>query len=146
MDVAYDADFRAIAIFTAQKGYRLCWLLNHHLETAFTRFPDFVSATGKDHEEKSIAVYGHEEPLLYNHFYLLSNKTQGHTYLDAPPNMDFLLLIKSPGDRFDMQDILKKIRAIPQVNTAIEADTMLGKNAGSLFYDFEMYLSQKADT
>ena len=141
LDIEYSPDFLAIAIFTAQKGYRLCWLLNQQLNTSFTRLPDFSLKVGKDQEERKMPVFGHEDPLLFDRFYLLTNKHQGIVCIDSPQNMDFLMLIKRPSDQFDMKALLKKLRDIPQVNAAIEADTLLGKASGGLFYDFDTYLA-----
>lgn len=54
--------------------------------------------------------------------------------------MDYLFLVKQPTDQFDLPGLIKDIRNIPQVNTAVEAGPFLGKTAEGFYFDFEHYL------
>lgn len=140
MAIDYTPDFRAIGIFTAQKDYRLCWLLDQYLHTAFRRLPDFRYSTESQKTPLAVPVYRHTDRRLLSKYFLIPNKLETTVLFQKPPNMDYLFLVKQPTDQFDLPRLIKGIRNIPQVNTAVEAGPFLGKTAEGFYFDFEHYL------
>ena len=140
MAIDYTPDFKTIGVFTAQKDYRLCWLLDQYLHTAFRRLPDFTFVANNKQTPLAIPVYRHIDRRLLSSYFLIPNKPEATLLFQKPANMDYLFLVKQPSDQFDLQRLIKGIRNIPQVNTAVEADPFLGKTAESFYFDFEHYL------
>jgi len=138
--IDYTPDFRTVGVFTAQKDYRLCWLLDQYLHTAFRRLPDFRFSPDSQKTPLTVPVYRHTDRRLLSSFFLISNKPEGTVLFQKPANMDYLFLVKQPSDQFDLQRLIKDIRNIPQVSTALEAGPFLGKTAESFYFDFEHYL------
>ena len=138
--IDYTPDFRAVGIFTAQKDYRLCWLLDQYLRTAFQRLPDFSFVSENQKPPLTVPVFRHTDRRLLRKYFLLPNKLETTALFQKPANMDYLFLVQQPSDQFDMQRLIKEIRNIPQVNTAIEAGPFLGKAANSFYFEFEHYL------
>ncbi len=140
LEISYTPDFRAVGIFTAQKGYRLCWLLNRHLGVSFRRMPEFVHNPDKPSRQRKITVYSYTNPGQLIRYYLIPNKS-GNAPLFESPNMDYLFLINAPSDQFEILPLIKTIRNIPQVSTAMEAGEVFDKASEGFFYDLELYLS-----
>lgn len=138
--IDYTPDFKAVGIFTAQKDYRLCWLLDQYLHTAFQRLPDFSLFPESQKPPLQVPVFRHTERRLLSNYFLVSNKLDTTALFQKPANMDYLFLVQQPSDQFDLQQLIREIRNIPQVNTAIEAGPFLGKAAESFYFDFEHYL------
>ncbi len=138
--IDYSPDFMAVGIFTAQKDYRLCWLLDQYLGVAFQRLPDFSFCAENLKQPLTVPVFRHYDRRLLSSYFLLPNKLEASSLFQKPANMDYLFLIQQPSDQLDLHRLIREIRNIPQVNTAIEAGPFLGKAADGFYFEFEHYL------
>jgi len=138
----YQHGFKAIGITSAQKDYRMCWLLNNHLGFDMKRIQDFCITPPGGDAEQCFSVYQHDEPSLFLHVNLLANKNQESLLLVQFKNIDYLLLFKQPGDQIRLNDLVKSIRGIPQVQAAFLLSGLSDKKTTMFFFDFEMFLSQ----
>lgn len=140
----FETDFRVVGVFCPEKDYRFCWMLNNKLDFNFRRAPDFQFIPPKSKIIEFHAVYYYERESLQRTYYLVNNRSnEGSRLFANPAGLDFLLLVKADDSRFDYNQLLKKIRALPQVTAAYMLDDALGKNKDGFLYDFEVYLSQK---
>jgi hypothetical protein len=140
----FETEFRIVGVFCPEKDYRFCWLLNNILDFNFRRTPDFQFIPPKSKVTEFHAVYHYERESLQRTYYLVNNRSnEGGRLFANPAGLDFLLLVKADDSRFDYSQLLKKIRALPQVTAAYMLDDALGKNKDGFMYDFEVYLSQK---
>ncbi len=142
LEVSYRPEFRATGLFTAQKDYRLCWLLNQHLHIDLQRLPDFEYLCLNQSTPGHFAVYHYELPELMMRYFLVCNKSSEGVLFGEPKNLDYLLLLKQPSDQLQLDDLITKIRKVPMMQAVFDLDEKLGKRGNAFFYDFEMYLGE----
>ncbi len=143
----YTPEFSLIGVFTPQKDYRLCWLLNRHLKTDLRRLPDFIyhhaKSTSGEGKEDTFSVYHYESTALRTSYFMISNRgRQGVVLFPKPKNMDYLLLCRRASSVSDIQDMVKKIREVPDVQAAYLLEDNPDRQAKEVLYDFEMYLNE----
>lgn len=141
----YAPDFKAFGLFTALKGYRLCWLLNKDMGLNLKRVPEFMFAPHKATQAVSFPVFFYSNPALLLQYYLLMNKTSEGVLLEQPKNMDFLLLVRNPVDRGHVDEVVKYIKQTPNVQAVVPFDENLSKRVMNVFYDFEMFAGSIRD-
>jgi hypothetical protein len=134
--------FKAIGIFSAQKDYRLCWMLNKQLGIDLKRMPDFCLSGDADNAPVCYPVYRYEQPNIFLDVLLLANRNEQGVLLQTPKNLDYILLYKSPENLFNLSESLAEIRKIPQVLAAFLLKELPAKKESEFFFDLEMYLSQ----
>ena len=138
----FESDFRIVGVFCLENDYRLSWLMNNRLLFDFKRTIDFGFYSEKLQQPANHSVFHCEQDTLQRSFFLLNNHSyEGSTLFAKPPGINFLMLLKA--ERYDIKDLLKKLRSLPQVTAAYQLDDALGKHKESFLYDFEMYLGQE---
>ncbi len=141
LDIGYTPEFRLTGIFSTQKNYRLCWLLNQHLKMDLRWLKDFPYLPHKQEEESRFPVFYHEAKRLKTRYLLLANKSPGGLLLPDPKNLDYLFLSWHPDIGIDLQGLLARIRVVPGVQAAYLLDDQLNARAKEVLYDFELFLS-----
>lgn len=142
LNLEYTHPYKAIGIFSAQKDYRLCWLLNNRLGIDLKRMPDFCLSFDAKSEPANYPIYKYEQPNLFLSILLLANKSEQQILFPAPKNLDYIFLLKSPENLFKLSETLSEIRNIPQVLAAVTLKDLPEKRASEFFFDLELYLSQ----
>lgn len=138
----YRHGFKAIGITSAQKDYRLCWLLNNALGYDLKRMADFCPENDPKNESPGFAVYRFENPSMFLYVYLVANKNLERQLFTRLRNFDYLLLFKQPSEQTDLNEVVKAVRKITQVQAASLLPDLHDKKANALFFDFEMFLSR----
>ncbi len=142
LNLAFNHDFSTFGIFSSQKDYRMCWLLNNHLGISMKRLPDFTHPADGSEQAAQYPVYHHHMPSFFLDIYLIPGKAEASLLFKAQKNLDFLLLLRSSGDPYDASAMLHTIRNIPQVMACMEITLTPEKKASEFFFDFEMYLAR----
>lgn len=142
LNLAYEHNFVVVGIFSPEKDYRLCWLLDKHLGLTLKRLPDLTYPAVGDGDAAKYAVYHMNQSALFLDIYLIPNKSAGIIIFKEPKNLDYLLLFKSSGDAYNASEALQQIRKIPQVQAAFQLNLQPAKKAAEFFFDIEMYLAK----
>jgi hypothetical protein len=142
--VEFETEYRILGLFCLEKDYRLCWLLNKHLQFDFKKTIDFQFATGKNSEVFNYPVFIYDAMILQQTFFLVSNQSaQGQIMFPAPRGLNYLMLVKADDSRFDFSQFLKRIRNVPQITAAYMIEEALGRHREEFLYDFELFLAQE---
>ncbi len=142
LDIGYTPEFRLTGIFSTQKIYRLCWLLNNHLKMDLRWLKDFSYPPHKQEKESLFPFYSHESKHLRTRYLLLENRSPGGVLLPTPKNLDYLFLTWYPDIGADLDGLLKQIRGTPGVQAAYLIDDQLTEGAREVLYDFELFLNE----
>jgi hypothetical protein len=137
-------NYTLIGIHTALEDFKLAYLLNHHLNTRFSRADfslDFETKTSK----ASFSVYDYINEKYDYEWYLISNSykeerlnetdtialsTETITYLiPEKKRVDYFIKIVGESNQLLIRRTIDKIKSIPQVVTSysIETDTLKSK-------------------
>ena len=141
LNIEYVPEFSIIGIVSAQKDYRLSWLLNKYLDADLKKLQDFIFRSDKSKNPGRYAAYHHELPDLMAQYFLVSNKSNELHLLKEPKNLDYLFLLKNPGQHIKAADIVGKIRSVPPVEAAFIIDQP-GAASNTMLYDFELHLGK----
>ncbi len=144
LDVKYIPDFVALGLFASPNNYRLCWLINKAVNLNLTRKSDILLTPFGSEKPELFSFFFYKDNELNVAYYLLNNRKGQRVLLPEPKNLDYLLLMKSKDFRIDINELVAKLRNIPQIITAVwfkEQEKM--KNLNNLLYDFEIALIEK---
>jgi len=128
-----DKNFKLIGIASAERDYRMCYLLTEVLGWDFTRLPNHEIELRERTARLSVGTFKAVQPLTGAVFYLFANKVSGDLLLPEGGNFDYLL--KTEGSYKGIKDLLKKIKLIDTVLTASEIPIKALKNWDRLTYE-----------
>ena len=128
-----DKNFKLLGIATAERDYRLCYMLTEALGWEITRLPNHEIELRERTTKFSVGTFKCLQPLTGSVFYLFANKHNGELLLPEAGNFDYLL--KTEGAYKGIKDLLKKIKQIDAVLTAAEIAVKTLKNYDRLTYE-----------
>jgi len=131
-----DKNFKLIGIASAERDYRLCYMLTEALEWEISRLPNQEIELKERSLKLSVAVFRAEQALTHSVFYLFANKSAGELLLPEAGNFDYLL--KTEGAYKGIKDLLKKLKQIDAVLTASEIPVKSLKNYDRMAYEEPM--------
>lgn len=142
--IKFESDFRIVGLFCREPGYRMCWFINNHLGFNFKMVHDFISNPENDTEPDGHIVFMFRHTSLGQTYFIISNRgSNGNRLFANSPNVDYLMLVKFDDTRFDVRDLLKAFRSVPNVVGAYMIDDALGRKKEGFLYDFEIFLTQE---
>jgi len=124
----------------------LCWIINNKLSTKFQRTADVELTPHKSKNKELFSLFEYKNTNLQVNYYLLKNRGSRQFLLPEHSNIDYLMLLKANEIRIDIDQLIAKLRNIPQISTAVwfkELDKI--KNLNDLLYEFELTLIEKPD-
>jgi len=122
--VAYDFDFDLIGIVSPVKEYKLAWLINKMLGIRLVRQPDLSISFINNNLVISNFKAGTERCI----YRLLKNQSVGEVMgnpnylLPELKNFDFILMISDESNTIAVEDVLEKLRQLPELYYVMQAD------------------------
>jgi hypothetical protein len=157
LQVEYDFDFLLIGISSHEKDYRICWALNNKLGIKLTKI-NSLEIKGKKQETSSffsLYSYDHSKAFLeYNvianisenklsitkQHNLFNNKELKQEYVETEfllpeqKQMDYLFIIKGEINELEIKKIIKEIKEIDILHTAVRIDVSSLKSKHNLIF------------
>lgn len=133
--------FTLIGISCHDKDYRLSFLLNQHLGLALVKMDDLPVSASSNHAPDSFSLYFCEDEDHYNVYYLLINRGQDTFLFPTMKQTDFFLLIEGPFKKNQKDQILSRIKGVPNVLTGFEINFSSLKNFETLLTELELHCS-----
>jgi len=113
LEVAMEEDFCLLGLVTDEPDYRLCWLLNRHLEMGFEKMDDLVLHHRKLHEEQEFSHFAYSDEEAMVTYRLIKNRTENGYFLEELKNIDYLIHIQG-------EIITDKIEPFLQITAKLE--------------------------
>jgi hypothetical protein len=129
-----DLDFVLIAVTTSLKDYRVCYLINKHLNFNFTKADDLVV----DIQPGAAAVYF--SLYLYNweasetDFFFIANKGTDGYLIPEMKKADYFVMIKNYIDDDDLDALITGLNRIPEIVAAVKIDPKKIKSRENLLF------------
>lgn len=142
LEYKYEPEFEIIGIFSSLKAYRLAWLINQNIGFNLTLLPVFLWQTDESENGNDCVIYSYEHPETFMQVYLMGNRIPGGVAVQEFSNMDYVMLVKNPGDPSKITDLVKQLRPLPQVQMAVKLEKTPGRATTSMLYDLEMFLDK----
>jgi len=121
-----------LGIGSALPPYRLCWLINQHLDLDFICDPDLMlQSVSKDRSARH-AVYEYRLPNSANRYLLYQLKNNNISLLPEISTVDYLWLVQTFEYEEDAQAIASSLRSLPDIQFCQVIDRRQLKRARSL--------------
>jgi hypothetical protein len=136
----------SVALFgisTNLKDFKLCYLLNKHLEWKFFKIEDLpVTIAGSGLPEK-FSLYMYRDDERFNTYYLLANRIQDICLLPSFRQADFFLIVEGPSKKSSKESLVKSLGKIPNIQMAFETEPANIKGIEILLNDLELHLMNR---
>jgi hypothetical protein len=124
------------------RDYRLSYLVNENLGFRLVRLDDLPYLPQGAKEQVSFSLYRWKDDDQYNTYYLITNRSEDSLLIPQMKQADFLLLVEGPFKKKQQDDILARLRRIPNVLTAFGIPFSSVKNYENLLTDLELHLNE----
>lgn len=135
----FDDDMSLIGISCHLKSYRLSFAMDHLLGLAFQRVND-LEVPGPGNEMIGYPFLIYEDRDLKNHYCLVQNHHPQQKLVPALRQVDFFLMARNPMEKIRINNMVSKIRSIPQVLGVYVIDTTQTKGVDMLLQDMELHM------
>ncbi len=117
LEIENEYEFCLAGIITGFKDYRLCYELNQHLHLSLNRLPDVVVPAGKPGSSTRHSTYAGSGKNGEN-CHVVSNRDKEGTgnFIPEMKSIDYFIVISDVPGNFDMDGVIKKIRAIENIS------------------------------
>lgn len=109
---AFTDDIKIIGVSTTLVDYKLAWCLNDRLKLNLVRHGGIKS------ENVVYPFYYYHAGENYNTFNLVSLVQNGVSWIKIQPRIDFLLIIRDTIGKDKLNEMIRKIKQIKQINHA----------------------------
>lgn len=134
-----DEEYLMIGISSSLWDYQISFHLNKHFQTNFKKMAD-IPFYNKNGLIGQFAFYHFFDDDLRMDYYLFANKAVNTLAVAAYPHFEFFVLFKLSSFSIPVEDILKELRSISQVNAALQIPLSRLKNLEELLEDLELHL------
>jgi len=117
-----DLDFVLIAITTTLKDYVFCHKMNTSLNLDLQRIEDQELVLGAKRKISYFSRYYQLFEDTEREFFVLSNRGTESLLVDELPSVDFFILIYQFIDQEDLDELLKRLKQISEVQVAALLD------------------------
>jgi hypothetical protein len=126
------------------RDYRLSYLLNETLGFHLVKLEDmpYLAPGAKNPESYSIFAWSDDDQ--YNTYFLLPNRNEDSWLVPQNRQADFLLLIEGPFKKKQEDELLSRIRRVPNILTAFPISFATVKNYESILTDLELHINDLA--
>lgn len=130
-----DLDFVLIAITSAQKDYRLCYLVNKYLHFNFVRVADLeVNIYPNLPQAVPFSMYEYFWEASETSFYLIANRGVDGLLIPEMREADYFMMIKNYIDDEDLNNLILGLNKIPEIVAAIKIDPKKIKSRENLLF------------
>lgn len=108
----YEPEELVVIINSTNKDYRMAYFMNKYLKFEFSRRSDLICDL-KNNTSTRYSVYRHHQPDSHVDWYLVNNRHAEGNLIPKLQNVDYLLIIRGNYRAVSIENILTKIRQIP---------------------------------
>ncbi len=157
LEIQFDYNFLLIGISSHEKDYRLCWALNNKFGIELEKIdsleikgkkqatPSFFSLFTVEQVDRFIeytvvANLSESKTTLKNEHSLFGSKREPHSYneneylIPEHKQLDYFFVIKGEIEQVQLQQIVKQIKEIDVVLTALPIEVLLLKSKHNLIF------------
>ncbi|GAB2694865.1 hypothetical protein GCM10027037_18020 [Mucilaginibacter koreensis] len=135
LKVGADLDFELIAITSALKDYRVCFLINKHLNFNFRKEDDLKVDIYKNSVEPALfSLYHYQWETTETDFYFIANRGSDGLLIPEMRQADYFLMIRNYIDTNDLNEIISGLNTLPEIISAIKIDPKKIKSNENLLF------------
>jgi len=128
-------NFILIGIATPLLDYRMAWFINHVLFKQLAKTDDLTITDPQNRVQTAYGRFDYQEELTKSVFHLVQNKQGAICLIPELRELDYLLLVKGEYYRPRKNEMVKKIRAIEQIQAVVIIDVESLKSKNNLIFE-----------
>ncbi|RCH54513.1 IPExxxVDY family protein [Mucilaginibacter hurinus] len=129
-----DLDFVLIAVTTSLKDYRICYLINKHLNFNFIKQPDLEVDIQQQTGPVYFSLYHDNWEASETDFYVIANKGSDGYLVPEMRKTDYFLMIKNYIDDEELDKLVFSLNKIPEIVAAVKIDPKKLKSRENLLF------------
>jgi len=129
-----DLDFVLIAVTTSLKDYRICYLINKHLNFNFIKNPDLEIDINPGMGPVFFSLYHDNWEASETDFYFIANKGSDGYLVPEMRKTDYFLMIKNYIDDEELDTLVFSLNKIPEIVAAVKIDPKKLKSRENLLF------------
>ena len=134
LKVDYDYDFLLIGIACHDKDYKLTWGINKTMGWDLRKINDYELTFKGKAGTVAFSQFTMVNALMYREYFLLQNYSDSLCLLPELKVLDYFLIVKGDLAEGEVDDILGKLKSIPNVLTAYMVDVLNLKDKDNLLF------------
>lgn len=120
--MAIEEDFCLLGVVSDEPDYRLCWLINQALGTAFMKQEDLTVYHKKHGADQSFSIFSFLDEEACLTFRIIRNRSDAGYFLDELKNLDYLVHIQGEIYHDKISDFLQGMTSIGGIRMGIPVD------------------------
>lgn len=129
-----DLDFVLIAVTSSLKDYRICYLINKHLNFNFTRADDHTIDLLADAEPVYFSFFEYFPDEDGAEFYFITNKGSEGLLVPEMREVDYFMIIKNYIENEEVDQLVTSLNRIPEIVAAVKIDPKKIKSRENLLF------------
>jgi hypothetical protein len=129
-----DLDFVLIAVTTSLKDYRVCYLINKHLNFNFTKSDDLAVDIHIGAAPVYFSLYQYSWEASETDFYFIANKGTDGYLIPEMKKADYFIMIKNYIDEDDLDNLVSGLNRIAEIVAAVKIDPKKIKSRENLLF------------
>ena len=157
LTIEYDYDFVMIGISSHEKDYRICWALNSAMGLGLTKNEPLEIKSKKQNTPSFFSLFSYENTEDFIEYSVIANlsenklsvskehslfgkgtkeshSTENGILIPEHKQMNYFFVIRGEMDNIDVEEIIRKIKEIDIVLTAINIDVKELKSKKNLIF------------
>jgi hypothetical protein len=128
LDLAIEEDFCLLGVVTDEPDYKLCWLINQHLNMNFEKQDELKLFHRKLDEEQVFSYFSYQDGDALITYRLIKNRDEKGYFLDELKNIDYLIHIQGEFSTKRISDFMLSVGALEPVRMCVPSDLSRIKN------------------
>ena len=122
LEIEYDYNFVLIGISSHEKDYRICWALNNILKLDLVKIAPLEIKDKKQDKTSYFSLFEYLIPDEFMEYFIIANQSEKGVLIAEQKNMDYFFIIRGEIDEDKVTEIIKKIKDLSIVQTAVRID------------------------
>jgi len=130
-----EIDFELLGIVSSDKPHHLAWSIQNYADMAFERLNDLAD---NSRSRPIYALFGYEDEENFLSLYLVQNVSKGKMLTKSLKEFQYLMLLKGSYSPRLKEELLKKLKTVPEIAASMEIPTSKIKDIQQLIFDKEV--------
>jgi hypothetical protein len=128
LEMAIEEDYCLLGLVSDEPDYRLCWIMNHHLDLDFRKTDDLILSHTKSGQEQLFSIFVFEDEKTMTTYRIIHNRTADGYFLEELKNLDYLVHIQGELLSNQINAFLETTNALDSVRLCVPVELQKIKN------------------